>query len=185
MALALPPVFETARLRVRALREEDLGDLLAVNGDPEVTRYLPYKPWAGPADAQAWFARMRGIEAQGAAVQLVAEQRATGRAIATILLFRYDETLAQAELGYAMGREWWGGGWMREALEPLIDWSMGELRLARISAHVEMPNVASRKLLVRLGFHELPGTPEGDPPGAAVGLELTRPGWLAREKPRA
>src|SRR3954464_2818200 len=103
MPLAFPPVLETPRLRVRALREEDLGDLLAVNGDPEVTRYLPYAPWTGPGDAQAWFARMRGIESEGTAVQLVAEQREAGRVIATVLLFRHDAALAQAELGYALG----------------------------------------------------------------------------------
>src|SRR3954469_20143429 len=132
MPLAHPPVLETPRLRVRALREEDLGDLLAVNGDPEVTRYLPYAPWAGPADAQAWLARMRGIEAQGAAVQLVAEQRESGRVIATVLLFRHDPARGQAELGYVLGRAWWGAGWMREALAPLVDWAMKEVRLERI-----------------------------------------------------
>jgi ribosomal-protein-alanine N-acetyltransferase len=180
MPLAFPPVFETARLRVRALREEDLGDLLAVNGDPEVTRYLPYAPWTGPADAQAWFARMRGIEAQGAAVQLVAAQREAGRVIATVLLFRHDAALAQAELGYALAREWWGGGWMREALAPLLDWAMREVGLARIAAHVSSPNVASRKLLARLGFRELPGTPEGDAEGESVALELLARDWAAR-----
>src|SRR5436305_2778237 len=116
MPLAFPPVLETARLRVRAVRDDDLEDLLAVNGDPEVTRYLPYAPWTGPADAAAWLARMRGIEAQGTAVQLVAERRERARVIGTCLLFRHDEALARAELGYALGREWWGAGWMGEAL---------------------------------------------------------------------
>jgi len=177
MPLAFPPVLETPRLRVRPVRDEDLADLLAVNGDAEVTRYLPYAPWAGPADAEAWLARMRALEAQGGAVQLVAEQRESARVIATCLLFRHDAALAQVELGYALGRPWWGGGWMREALEPLLDWAMGEARLARVAAHVSTPNLASRKLLARLGFRELPADPGDADASQSVPFELLHRDW--------
>jgi len=185
MPLAPPPVLETARLRVRALRDDDLRDLLAVNGDPEVTRYLPYAPWAGPADAQAWLARMRGLEAQGGTVQLVIECRDDARVIGTCLLLRHDEALAQVELGYVLGRDWWGGGWMREALSPVLDWALGEAqRLARIAANVSPPNMASRKLLAHLDFRQLPPAP-GDVTSETVPFELRAADWLARREKRA
>ena len=48
--MPLPPFPEirTARLVVRAVAEADLADLLEVNGDDEVTRFLPYQPGAVP-----------------------------------------------------------------------------------------------------------------------------------------
>jgi RimJ/RimL family protein N-acetyltransferase len=47
----------TARLVVRAVAESDLADLLEVNGDDEVTRYLPYATWRNHDDALAWLGR--------------------------------------------------------------------------------------------------------------------------------
>jgi len=152
MPLTLAAPLATPRLVIRAVAPGDLEDLLAVNGDPQATRYLPYEPWKGIDDARAWLERMRGLEAGGNALQLVVARADDGRAIGTLLLFLYDAGSARAELGYVLRRDHWGGGWMREALVTLITHAFGAMGLRRIEASVNPANEASHGLLLRLGF---------------------------------
>lgn len=149
----LAPI-DTPRLQVRPVHEADLDALMAVNGDDEVTRWLPYEPWRSPADAQAWLARMRSLEADGSARQLVVVQRADERAIGTVLLFRHEAASARVELGYVIGRAQWRQGVAREALSAVLDHLYG-LGLRRIEAEVHVDNAPSNALLHALGFqHE-------------------------------
>jgi RimJ/RimL family protein N-acetyltransferase len=53
----------TPRTTLREVSGADLPDLLEINGDPEVTRYLPYVTWASDADATAWLERMQALGA--------------------------------------------------------------------------------------------------------------------------
>jgi len=148
---ALPPI-ESPRLLVRPLAKADLADLMQINGDAAVTRFLPYATWTSPADADAWYRRMADIQATGTALQLVLVERRSGRAIGTCLLFRFDEGSARAELGYVLGRAQWGSGYMHEALVAVIDAAFTALSLRRLEAEVDPRNAASGRLLQRLGF---------------------------------
>ena len=168
MPLCAPPPIEAPRVVLRLVAEADLADLMAVNGDDAVTRFLPYATWKSMDDAKAWFDRMAGIQATGTALQFVVVLRETGKAIGTCLLFRYEEKSARAELGWVMGREHWGRGLMREALAALIDFAFGTLGLRRLEAEVNPRNEASLALAQRLGF-----TREG----------LLREKWLDKDAP--
>ena len=152
MPLPALPTIESPRLLVRPLTKADLSDLMQVNGDAAVTRFLPYATWTSPADADAWYQRMADIQATGTAVQLVLVERLSGRAIGTCLLFRFDEGSARTELGYVLGRAHWGSGYMHEALVAVIDVAFGALSLRRLEAEVDPRNAASGRLLQRLGF---------------------------------
>jgi [ribosomal protein S5]-alanine N-acetyltransferase len=140
------------RLRLRLVAAPDLADLLEVNGDPEVTRFLPYATWQSMDDATAWLARMEALAAAGTGQQLVLVRQADAKVIGTLLLFKYDEGSARAELGYALGRAHWGAGWMREAVQAACSHAFSALRLRRLEAEVNPANVASNALLRRVGF---------------------------------
>lgn len=159
---------ESPRLLIRSVTEADLPALLDVNGDDAVTQYLPYASWRGIEDARAWFARMNALQAAGGALQFVIVEKRAARVIGTCLLFRHEETSARAELGYVLGREHWGQGYMHEALRRLIDCAFTELSLRRLEAEVDPRNARSARVLVRLGF-----VPEG----------LLRERWLTRGIP--
>lgn len=152
--MAFPPVhrIEAARLALRPVAAADLPDLMAVNGDPQVTRFLPYATWSSMADATAWLARMEALAAGGTGQQLVLERRADARVLGTLLLFKFDEGSRRAELGYALGRAHWGAGWMREAVQAACAHAFTALGLRRIEAEVNPANVASNALLRRVGF---------------------------------
>lgn len=152
--MSLAPITEIPCLRVllRPLAQTDLPDLMAVNGDDEVTRFLPYATWQSANDAELWFARMQMLDAGGNSQQLVIQRRDDGRVIGTTLLFRHDEPSARAELGYVLGRAHWGQGLMREALHGLCGHAFGTMGLRRLEAEVNPANSASVKVLRALGF---------------------------------
>ena len=152
MALKPPSVIESNRLLIRLVEETDLPDLLAINSNDEVTRYLPYATWESLADGQAWFRRIEGLNASGSGLQFVVQEKTTGRVVATCLLFRYDEQSARAELGYVLGREYWGRGIMHEALSVLITYAFDTYALRRLEAEVNPVNEASCRLIQKLGF---------------------------------
>ena len=155
MALpAFTPV-DSPRLTLRPVTGADLTDLLQVNGDEEVTRFLPYTAWQTPEDSTSWLVRMQALVAAGSAAQLVMQRRSDAKVIGTVLLFRWDEGSARIELGYVLGRAYWRRGFAREALQVVCGQAFGALGVRRIEAEVQPDHIASNALLRALGFvHE-------------------------------
>jgi RimJ/RimL family protein N-acetyltransferase len=140
------------RLTLRPVAAADLADLLEVNGDPEVTEFLPYATWQSLADAATWLTRMEALAAAGTGQQLVLVDKADRKVLGTLLLFKYEEASRRMELGYALGRRYWNKGFMREAIQAACSHLFGALAVRRLEAEVNPANVPSNKLLLRVGF---------------------------------
>jgi RimJ/RimL family protein N-acetyltransferase len=59
---------------------------------------------------------------------------------------------AEAELGYWLGKAWWGQGYATEAAGALIQFAWRALRLTRLNAGRAADNLASGRVLTKLGF---------------------------------
>ncbi len=156
-AMSIPRVgcITATRTALREVSAADLDDLIEINGDPEVTRFLPYETWSSASDASAWLQRMTGLAASGSARQLVIVRRTDSKVIGTVLVFKYEEGSQRIELGYVLGRRHWRQGYAAEALRALIGHVFGEWGIRRIEAEVNPLNLASNALLRSLGFtHE-------------------------------
>lgn len=140
------------RLHLLPVAAEHLPDLLLMNGDDAVTRFLPYATWASLADGEAWLGRMQALAATGTGQQLVLQRRADGHIVGSLLLFKHDEGSRRIELGYVLARAHWHQGLMHEAAAAACGHALGALGLRRIEAEVNPANVASCALLERLGF---------------------------------
>ena len=160
----LAPYFETERLVIRLVEVGDLEALLVVNGDDEVTRFLPYPSWRSMEDAHAWYARMVGLHDEGKSRQFVVIDRAEDRIVGAAVIFNVDAG-GRAEVGYVLGRRDWSRGLMREAIDALLTHAFDGYAFAghasdgmvlrRIEAYVDPRNIASHRLLLALGFvHE-------------------------------
>ncbi len=145
------------RLALRPVTERDLPDLLEINGDPEVTRFLPYATWQSTEDGAAWLRRMEALAATGTGQQLVVVRHEDSKVVGTVLLFKFDEGSSRMELGYVLGRRYWKQGLMREALEAICAHAFSAMSIRRIEAEVNPANEPSNRLLRSLGFR-LEGT---------------------------
>ncbi len=161
---------------------------MKVNGDKSVTKFLPYRAWRTMADGRAWLKRMRKYGKTGLSHQFVVVDKASGAAIGTGLVFAFEDSSRQAELGLALGRKWWGAGYMTEAMEALVDCAFRQMGVRRFVAHADAANAASCALLSRLGFtHE--GTLrerwlDGTRPRTAQVYGLLKREWPAKKPSR-
>ncbi|MGD6875037.1 GNAT family N-acetyltransferase [Bacillus infantis] len=75
-----------------------------------------------------------------------------GRPIGTCGFHCWDRTNHIAEIGYDLWHEYWGQGYMNEALKGAIGHGFSRMGLNRINAYVAIENKASSRLLEKLGF---------------------------------
>jgi RimJ/RimL family protein N-acetyltransferase len=123
-----------------------------VNGDAQVTRFLPYPMWDTKADADSWWERMEQQISAGKARQLVIQHVVDNKVIGTVLLFNFDAGSMRLEIGYVLGRSYWRKGYAREALSALLLQLISDSGIRRVEAEVNPDNIASNALLVSLGF---------------------------------
>jgi [ribosomal protein S5]-alanine N-acetyltransferase len=151
-----PPTFRTQRLTLRPIEESDLADLFLVNRDPEVTRYLPYPPWKSMDDANAWLERTKTRFADKAAAQFAirieGDNSAPALTVGNALLFNFSVDHDVAEVGYVIGREHWGQGYVAEAMRPIVAYAFEKLSCHRLQAKLDAMNHASARVLEKLGF---------------------------------
>lgn len=67
---------------------------------------------------------------------------------------RLGERGGSAELGYWLGRRYWGQGLMSRVVAAYVPWVMDHLQLHRMQANVLDINPASARVLLKNGFQE-------------------------------
>ena len=148
------PDLATERLRLRAPLPRDAAALLALIGDPEVTKYLNVPTITTLAEAQAVLERLDQRYAARDMIRWAIELVEHNEMIGTVGLLRFDFEHRHAELGYDIARRWWGRGLTPEAAGAVIRYGFSVLGLHRIEAGVLPENDASVRVLQKLGFVE-------------------------------
>jgi [ribosomal protein S5]-alanine N-acetyltransferase len=148
------PELTTARLRLRAPHPRDAVAFLDILGDPEVTRYTNVRTFTTLADAQAAVERLGRRYAERDTIRWAIELVEHGEVIGTVGLLRFDFEHRRAEVGYEIGRRFWGRGLMPEAAAAVIRYGFDVLGLHQIEAGVLPGNDASVRVLQKLGFTE-------------------------------
>jgi [ribosomal protein S5]-alanine N-acetyltransferase len=143
---------QTRRLHLRPLVASDAPRLFEIFSDPRVMRYWSTPPWADIAEAHAAIERDAVARRTGGHVRLGIERTSDGRLLGTCALFDLERNCRRAEIGYALGADAWGQGYVQEALGALLDAAFDELHLNRIEADIDPRNLASARSLQRLGF---------------------------------
>lgn len=149
-----PIVIPTKTLTLRFLNEADLPAVYDIFSHPEVMRYWSYPPWTERSQAQQWLMRVQEGYRTGNDLQFGIERRADRVLVGTCTLFQFHITSRRAEIGYALGRPYWGAGYMNNALQALVRYAFQTLDLNRLEADIDPRNVASAKTLERLGFQK-------------------------------
>ena len=148
------PRLETHRLILRPPEYSDAPAITALIGDFDVAKNMVSVPHPYcETDAHDFVSR-------------VSESRARGEGFAFAILYKEDEALLGAcglklnegifELGYWVGKSYWGMGIATEAARKLISFAFNNLKAERLAAGWFYDNPASGRVLEKLGF-----TPDG------------------------
>jgi RimJ/RimL family protein N-acetyltransferase len=151
--MSLPtPTLQTARLRLRPFADTDADALYALHSDAHVLRYWDSPPWTDPARAQRFLAVCRQMADEGTGARLVLEDASDGAFLGWITLNRWNPDFRSASLGYCLAEAAWGHGYATEAGQAFLRWAFDTLDLNRVQAEADTRNVASARVLEKLGF---------------------------------
>jgi RimJ/RimL family protein N-acetyltransferase len=143
-------VIETQRLVLRRFREADRETVARWNADPEFTRHLAGVQSRSESDEA--FDRWQCHWAEHGFGLLGVEWRATGELIGRVGPSYHRMWPADPEVGWALDPAWWGRGIATEAGAAALRWAFGELCFERVVSITTEPNLASRKVMAKLGF---------------------------------
>jgi RimJ/RimL family protein N-acetyltransferase len=168
---------ETERLLLRPIGIDDVDLLVDLDSDPEVMRFLTGRP-STSAEVEASIRDNLGR-------RWIALDQASGEFVGWFGLVSIDDDTF--EIGYRLGRRWWGCGLATEGARAIIDAAFTMLGARRVTAQSMTVNQRSRRVMERCGmrylrtFHlefddPLPGTEHGE-----TEYELTVDEWQRRK----
>ena len=146
------PVITTPRVVLRWISEDDIDGLYEVFSDPQVMRYWSRGPLANREAAAEMQREIVEGNFSNTMLKWGLALRESNSVIGTTTLFNLNLDNGRAEIGYAMGRAYWGKGYMNEALRALVKHAFEVMDLRRLEADVDPRNAASIRTLERLGF---------------------------------
>jgi RimJ/RimL family protein N-acetyltransferase len=156
LAPSATPTIRTARLLLGKFEPEDAPELQRLAGAREIadtTLSIPH-PYALD-HALAWIGNQRKETARGRATNFAVRLSPGSTLIGSVGLRDIDPEHLQAELGFWIGREWWGQGYASEAAAEVVRFGFEELGLNRIYAHHMARNPAAGRVLEHIGMqHE-------------------------------
>jgi RimJ/RimL family protein N-acetyltransferase len=155
---ALRPVYPvpTKRLLLRPLTGADVDALYAYRGQPDVCRYLPFRPMTREVIRERLATQWAETEltAEGQTVTLGVELAETGELIGDVILFWHSQEHRAGEIGYVLNPAFAGHGYATEAARALLGLGFDGLGLHRIVARLDERNGPSAKLAARLGMRQ-------------------------------
>lgn len=148
------PTLRSARLTLRPRRTADLDDCIAMDVDPDVYRFI----WpAGLPDVKAHRARvLEGMLAGWPAVggYWIVEWQDRPSFLGWCGLFPLEES-GLIEIGYRYNKASWGQGVATEAAAAVLDHGFRVLALDPIVAVTHPENLASQKVLTKIGLEAM------------------------------
>lgn len=144
---------ETSRLILRPYVMED-AEAMYRNwaSDPEVTKFLTWPAYKSVDTAHEILDIWVPQYAENTFYQWAIELKELGEPIGSISVVEYKAHVQSAEIGYCIGKSWWGKGIMTEALNAVMEFLFREVGILRIEAGHDVANPASGGVMAKCGM---------------------------------
>jgi len=180
---------DSARLILRAPRTNDTERIVTLLAESDVARHLAHVPHPySDSDADRFIAACEKERAVGEGVTMILEERVSGLLIGCIGAPFAPGT---AEIGYWLGKPYWGQGYATEAVLRLLRILFTDCGRGLVWASPEPANPASRRVLEKAGLmferREVRPFPARGEEREVVVLSIDRERWEAEHgaRPRA
>lgn len=149
MEIAIPTL-ETPRLRLRAFSEADVAAYFELLQDPDLVRYIGDHQVPTREDVWRAVAGSLGHWALRGHGQWAVAERQTGTLVGRVGIIN-PEGWPGPELGYLLGRPFWGRGYATEAGRAAMDWGFEHHPFEEVISLIDPANAASIAVATRLG----------------------------------
>jgi len=143
-------ILETPRLLLRPLTLADAETAFQWTGDPEVARYVSWLPHNSMDDVLEW---LREIEWKHPSDCYIwgFVLKETGALFGSGGLI-WEEDWQLFQVGYNIMKTHWNRGYTTEAMRAILHFAVTQLRLKKVAGGHAKENLASAKVLEKLGF---------------------------------
>ncbi|NGM51287.1 GNAT family N-acetyltransferase [Caulobacter sp. 602-2] len=170
------PVIETRRLALRAPDMSDAPRIASLGADYAIPKMTTRMPWPyGQADAEEFVARVQAQDWSRNATFAIELEDA---GVIGVLGFFPNED-GRLEVGYWIGRPFWGRGLATEALQGALSWAAHDWRRKLVVAGHFADNPASGQVLVKAGFLYTGVVTEKDSVSRGASVATRMMVWLA------
>ncbi|MFB5762434.1 GNAT family N-acetyltransferase [Paenibacillus medicaginis] len=146
--------FETDRLLLRYFELSDASRVQDLAGNEEVARTTLSIPHPYPdGAAEQWIVNVRQFSEKGERYAFAMVKKEDGLLIGTVSI-GISKRHNHAELGYWVGKPYWGQGYATEAARRILQFSFEELHLNRIFAAAIITNPGSYQVMRKIGMKE-------------------------------
>jgi len=143
-------ILETERLLLRPWRDEDAEDLYEYARDPQVGPSAGWMPHVDVEDSRNIIRTV--LSAEGTCAVTIKALGDKGVGSAGVFPSDAEEAKGEPEIGYWIGRPFWGRGYIPEAVRGLLAYVFTETDAPRCwCAHFE-GNDKSRRVIEKCGF---------------------------------
>ncbi|WP_143306348.1 GNAT family N-acetyltransferase [Chitinophaga vietnamensis] len=146
------PVISTDLLTLRPVEDSDAAALFRHFSDQAVTRFMDIDAFTHISEATQIIAFFRESLEKQDGMRWAITFRGERELIGTCGFHNWKKNHFKAEIGYDLQPSLWGKGIMTEAITALLSYGFNEMQLNRVEAFVDPLNVASARLLGKLGF---------------------------------
>ncbi len=146
------PILETDRLLLRPFQKEDAKEVFACwESDPDVARYMFWTSHNDIEKTKEWIAFEIGQIEKADWYRFAIVLKSTQELIGTGLIY-YEEEVNGWEIGYNLGKKYWGCGYTTEAMQRILQFAKAELNITEIIGRYAKENPASGNVMKKLGF---------------------------------
>lgn len=145
---------ETERLLLRPFVDDDFEAMHAMRSSPGVVVYLYEEPFS-PEQTRRLLTRKMAATTwnhEGGGFTCAVVERASGLTVGDANLEWVSERDRTAEVGFVFDPCHQGKGFATEAARALVDWAFGTAGMHRVVGRTEARNVASSRVLEKLGM---------------------------------
>ncbi len=146
------PILETDRLILRAVTRQDVPGIFDYASDPEVSKLLEWGPSKSINETKQVVTEWISNYAQNRVAPWGIVDKKLNKIIGTIEARIVMTSPALAELGYCLSRDYWGKGFMVEAIKCVLQYLFTQTDVTEIIAFVRTDNTQSQRLLEKIGF---------------------------------
>jgi RimJ/RimL family protein N-acetyltransferase len=144
---------ETRRLILRDYTLDDWPAVNAYTSDPRVVQYMSFGPTTPEQTREhLQWSIAAAAEQPRSLYELAVVLRAEQRLIGTATLQVDSRERRQAHFSYLFHRDYWGQGYATEAMRRLIHFGFTELHLHRVADNCNARNLASARVMEKLGM---------------------------------
>ena len=148
------PTLESERLLLRKLELTDAPEIQSIRSDERVMKYMDSERQSTEEHSERFISMKLKMYQENTGIFWAIIEKSTNTFIGDFSFFKMDHKNSRTEIGYTSKPEFWGKGYMQEAMTSIFNFGFDKLNLHNLEANINPGNDKSRAILIKMGFQK-------------------------------